>query len=37
VVLPTHPKAFLVTFAVIGKNNCLLRHERQTTNYLNPL
>jgi hypothetical protein len=34
VVLPTLPKAFLVTFAVIGKSNCQPRHERQTKSFL---
>jgi hypothetical protein len=33
-VLPTLSKAFLVTFAVIGKSNCLPRHERQTAHFL---
>ena len=33
-VLPTRSKAFLVTFAVIGKSNCLPRHERQAKNFL---
>jgi len=33
-VLPTLSKAFLVTFAVIGKSNCPTRHERQTKSFL---
>jgi hypothetical protein len=33
-VLPTRSKAFLVTFAAIGKSNCLPRHERQANSFL---
>jgi hypothetical protein len=33
-VLPMRSKAFLVTFAVIGKSNCLPRHERQANSFL---